>query len=211
MGQISMQIPALRGLVLGANQHQDGPMSGFISLIASSPLSPLASPGLSGHSWRLFLRHPLWNRHHGSRGEDAVAGIELHGHSGEHPLPGRCRTAHRPHEVRCIGTGKHLLDELGFLPVAAREISISSSTTPAFINRQRTPIASSPGLVDRRRSAESALAAGRKEGVPYGWAGSHPGHSDAGEIKAQDPTDGTFGKPPSPIRSPPLPGHGWKS
>ena len=31
-------------------------------------------------------------------------------------------------------------------PLAARGISTSSSTTPAFINRQRTPIASSPGL-----------------------------------------------------------------
>ena len=35
---------------------RDGAASGFIALIASSPLSPLASPGLSGHSWRLFLR-----------------------------------------------------------------------------------------------------------------------------------------------------------
>ena len=36
-----------------------------------------------GHHHRLFLRSPLWNRHHRQGGEDAVGGIQLHGHSGE--------------------------------------------------------------------------------------------------------------------------------
>ena len=36
------------------------------------------------------------DRHHRQRGEDAVAGIELHGHSGE---PARRGAAHRPREI----------------------------------------------------------------------------------------------------------------
>ena len=56
------------------------------------------------------------DRHHRQRGEDLVAGIELHGHSGECPLPGR-GAAHRPHEIGRIGAGEQLLDVPGFLPV----------------------------------------------------------------------------------------------
>ena len=45
-------------------------------------------------------------------------------------------------------------------------------------------------VVDRRRGADSLfLAASRKEGVPYGLAGSHSGHPDAGQAKAQDPAE----------------------
>ena len=56
------------------------------------------------------------DRHYRQCREDPATGIELHGHSGEHPLPGR-GAAHRPHEIGCIGVCEHLLDVLGFLSV----------------------------------------------------------------------------------------------
>ena len=46
--------------------------------------------------------------------------------------------------------------------------------------------------MDGRRSANSShLAAAREKCIPDGWAGPHPGDSDAGEIKTQNPTDGS--------------------
>ena len=50
-----------------------------------------------------------------------------------------------------------------------------------------------PGqIADGRRRVEPSLLANGEEGVPHGWAGPHPGDSDAGQIKAQDPADGTI-------------------
>ena len=46
-------------------------------------------------------------------------------------------------------------------------------------------------VVDGRRGADSSLlAASWEEGIPHGLAGSHPGHPNAGQVKAQDPSDG---------------------
>ena len=46
--------------------------------------------------------------------------------------------------------------------------------------------------MDRRYGADSSRqAASREDGIPYGLAGSHSGHPDAGQVKAQDPADGT--------------------
>ena len=64
----------------------------------------------------LLLRHSLWDRHYRQGREDAVDGIQLHGHSGEHPLSWR-GAAHRPREVGRIGPGEYLVDEPGRLPV----------------------------------------------------------------------------------------------
>ena len=38
----------------------------------------------------------------------------------------------------------------------------------------------------------SRLAASRENSIPDGLTDAHPGHPDAGQIKAQDPADGPF-------------------
>ena len=49
-------------------------------------------------------------------------------------------------------------------------------------------------VVAYRRSTDSSrLTPSREDGILDGLAGPHPGDSDAGEVKAQDPTDGTIG------------------
>ena len=40
----------------------------------------------------------------------------------------------------------------------------------------------------------SRLTAGRENSIPDGLAGPHPGHPDAGQVKAQDPAEGTVGE-----------------
>ena len=43
-------------------------------------------------------------------------------------------------------------------------------------------------VADGGRGADSSRqAASREDGIPYGLAGSHSGHPDAGQVKAQDP------------------------
>ena len=83
--------------------------------------------------------------------------------------------------------------KLGFLPVGLQiNLRRFEHHAPAHQSAPH-PQRFLPQVVDGRRGADSIrLAACREEGVPYRLAGSHSGHSDAGQIKAQDPADGPF-------------------
>ena len=117
------------------------------------------------------------HRHHRQRGEYAIGGIELHGHSGEDST--LCGAAHRPHEIGRVGAGEHLLDELGLLPVGRqRDLHLFKHNAPfhqsapdhhRFISQ----------VTDGRRGADTLrLAASREDGVTYELAGPHPGDPD---------------------------------
>ena len=52
-----------------------------------------------------------------------------------------------------------------------------------------------------------AWRASREDGIPYRLADSHSGHSDAGQIKAQDAADGAVRRPARACGRLPGPGH----
>ena len=139
-----------------------------------------SDPGLPRHSPYLFLRHPLWNWHYRQRGEDLVAFIDLHGHSGEHPLPGRQTRCSAPiprsPTHRCAVN--HLFDVPGLLSVGRQRESLffrarrrlSSSWQVTTRSDFRSQIADGR----RRARAHPSWRTGREEGVPHGWAGLPP-------------------------------------
>ncbi len=131
-------------------------------------LSPLARPGLSGHSWRLFLRiRRSLHRHHRQGGEDAVARIQLHGHSGEHRLPPyKHKTSKKRRDWRKLHIG---VDAEGF--IVAVELTASSrddaSTLPDLLAPLEVPIRrfTADGAYDHRSVYDRASAAGTENVV----------------------------------------------
>ena len=93
-----------------------------------------------------------------------------------------------------VSVAVKLLDVPGLLPVSLQvnlhrfEYNAPAHQPATHRDRFLTQV------VERRCGADSSgLAASGEEGVPHGWAGPHPGHSDVRKIKAQDSANGTLG------------------
>ena len=133
------------------------------------------------------------HRHHRKRVEDTLRSIHLHGDGGE-PSATEHSAAHRPQEIGRIGRGERLFDEPGSLPVGLqRNLRLFERDAPAHQLAAHLHRFLSQVVKGRRGADSSLLAAHREEDVPDGWAGSHPGYSDVGQVKAHDAADGTVG------------------
>ena len=115
---------------------------------------------------RLLAGKSSLDRHHRQRGEDAVFGIKLHGHSGEHSLPRGGRGAtHRPHEIGCIGEGEHLFDVQGLLPVGRQRDRHLFEHQALFHQPAAHHQLGLAQIPDRRCGAELPRPANWEEGV----------------------------------------------
>ena len=110
-----------------------------------------------GHHRRLFLRHPLWNRHHRKRREDAGAGSISRATALNSPSPTALqRTDPTKSAVSAPGNAASMSQAV--CPLASRGMLAPSSSTPSRIKSQRT----NPALDSRLWSATSVV-------IPPSW------------------------------------------
>ena len=124
---------------------------------------------------RLLAGKSSLDRHHRQRGEDAVFGIKLHGHSGEHSLPAAGAVQRTDPTKSDVSVRVNISSMYrASCPLAARGIDTSSSTRPSCINWHLTTssdslrfrIAAAVLSFPARRTGKRASVRGRLAPTP---------------------------------------------
>ena len=153
----------------------------------------------------------LDHRDHRQGGEDPVDPIQLERDRGEAPRFGR-QAPHRPHEVRCIGGGEHLVDEPGVLAVGRKRDHRLFEHGPVPHQPAPHQKGGRAPVVDRDARVDAAiLAAHRDQGIPDRADCRRPRRPRGRGCRSAGPRRWDPRPRRRPIRPSEPPGRGWRS